>query len=66
MKTRITTSAAINEAGNAAKLAKTLGITRSAISQWGRFVPPGHRTKQILRRFPDIKVTYPRDHPNAK
>lgn len=33
------TSQAITQAGSAAALAKMLGITQSAISQWGENVP---------------------------
>lgn len=45
---------AIEATGNAASLAKLLGISRASVSGWGDYVPPiqAYRLKQI---FPDLE-----------
>lgn len=43
---RIRTADAISRAGNQGKLAKLLGVTRSAVSQWGEWLP-AYRALQL-------------------
>ncbi|MDD5273900.1 MAG: Cro/CI family transcriptional regulator [Methylovulum sp.] len=44
---------AIKKAGNAAKLAKLLGISRASISGWGDYLPP-YQAYRIIQVYPDI------------
>ena len=49
----ISKNKAIQAAGNAASVAKLLGISRASVSGWGEYVPnvQAYRVKQI---FPDL------------
>ncbi len=39
-------------AGSAAKLARVLGVSRSAITQWGEWMPP-YRAYQLKSALPE-------------
>ena len=56
----ITKEQAISAAGNAAKLARILGISRASVSGWGKFVPP-YQAYRIEKLFPDIFGDPPED-----
>lgn len=50
---QIRTAAAVAKAGSQGKLAKLLGITRSAVSQWGEYLPElqAHRLRALKPRW---------------
>jgi DNA-binding transcriptional regulator YdaS (Cro superfamily) len=43
---------AIVIAGSAAKLARCLGVSRSAVTQWGEWMPP-YRAMQLREKMPE-------------
>jgi DNA-binding transcriptional regulator YdaS (Cro superfamily) len=45
---------AIKAAGSRAKLSRLLGISRQAVTEWGRTLPP-LRARQVVDLFPHIK-----------
>jgi DNA-binding transcriptional regulator YdaS (Cro superfamily) len=46
---------AIESAGNAARLAKALGISRSSVSDWGEYVPP-LQAYRLIQIYPELKT----------
>lgn len=45
---------AVSAAGNAAKLARILGLSRAAVSDWGEYVP-SYQAYRLVQIFPDLK-----------
>jgi hypothetical protein len=49
---RMTKQDGIAIAGSAAKLARLLGVSRAAVTQWGDWMPP-YRAFQLREKMPD-------------
>jgi hypothetical protein len=47
-------------AGSAAKLARCLGVSRAAITQWGEWMPP-YRVMQLKERMPERYAQHCKD-----
>lgn len=54
----IAKSTAIEVAGNANKLAILLGISRAAVSGWGKNIPP-YQAYRLLQIFPSLNNDLP-------
>jgi len=49
---RLSKQDGITIAGSAAKLARVLGVSRAAVTQWGQWMPP-YRVLQLRDRMPE-------------